>query len=91
MRDIGLGTHPDADVWRSAQARKRTLVTQDSDFADIRAYPAPHAGIVIADLPDRLTTATKTHVILGGLAPLVGPSLAGAVVTISPGRMRVRR
>ena len=91
VRDVGLGRHPDHDVWRYAQSQMRTLITQDSDFADIRAYPAPHAGIVIADLPDQLAIAGKMRVILDGLASLAGQSLANAVVTIAPGRVRVRR
>ena len=89
--DVGLGRHPDHDVWRYAQSQMRTLITQDSDFADIRAYPAPHAGIVIADLPDQLAIAGKMQVILDGLASLAGQFLANAVVTIAPGRVRVRR
>lgn len=91
VRDVGLGTHPDADVWRYAQAQARTLITQDGDFADIRAYPAPHAGIVIVDLPDRLSITVRIQLILDGLASLAGQSLADAVATISPGRVRVRR
>lgn len=91
VRAVGLGTHPDADVWRYAQAHAQTLITQDNDFADIRAYPTPHAGIVIADLSDQLSTAMKMQLILDGLASLAGQSLANAVITISPGRVRVRR
>ncbi|HEY7343419.1 MAG TPA: DUF5615 family PIN-like protein [Ktedonobacterales bacterium] len=91
VREVGLGAHPDADVWRYAQGQARIIITQDSDFADIRAYPPPHAGIVIADLPDRLVIAAKMQVILDGLASLVGQSLANAIVTIAPGKVRVRR
>jgi len=91
VRDVGLGTHPDADVWSYAQAHTRTLVTQDNDFADIRAYPAPHAGIVMVDLPDRLSIAVRMQLILDGLASLAGQSLANAVVTISLGHVRVHR
>ena len=91
VRDVGLGRHPDADVWRYAQAQAQTLITQDNDFADIRAYPAPHAGIVIADLPDRLAIGAKMQTILDGLSSLVGQSLANTVVTIAPRRVRVRR
>jgi predicted nuclease of predicted toxin-antitoxin system len=29
VREVGLGTHPDADVWHYAQAQTRTLITQD--------------------------------------------------------------
>jgi predicted nuclease of predicted toxin-antitoxin system len=91
VRDIGLGTHPDADVWRYAQTQVRTLITQDGDFADIRAYPAPHAGIVIVALPDRLSITVRIQLILDGLASLADQSLANAVVTIAPGRVRIRR
>ena len=91
VRDVGLGAHPDADVWRYAQAQARTIITQDSDFADIRAYPPPHTGIVIADLPDRLVIAAKMQVILDGTASLVGQSFTNAIVTIAPGKVRVRR
>ncbi len=31
VRDVGLGAHPDADVWRYAQAQARTLITQDGE------------------------------------------------------------
>lgn len=82
VRDVGLGAHPDADVWRYAQAQARTIITQDSDFADIRAYPPPHTGIVIA---------AKMQVILDGMASLVGQSFTNAIVTIAPGKVRVRR
>lgn len=68
VRDVGLSTHLDVDIWSYARAQARTLITQDSDFADIRAYPQPFAGIVSADLPDRLTVAAKIQVILDGLA-----------------------
>jgi hypothetical protein len=46
---------------------------------------------VIADLPDRLVIAAKMQVILDGLASLVGQSLANAIVTIAPGKVRIRR
>lgn len=91
VRDVGLGAHSDVDVWRYALTHALTLVTQDGDFADVRAFPSPHAGIVIVDLPDRLSIALRLQLILDGLAPLAGQSLADAVITISPGHVRVRK
>jgi predicted nuclease of predicted toxin-antitoxin system len=78
-------------VWAYAQAHDETVLTKDKDFADIRAYPTPHAGIVIVTVPDVITVTTFVQLILDGLASLVGQSLASAVVTIAPGRVRVRR
>ncbi|HVB74645.1 MAG TPA: DUF5615 family PIN-like protein [Ktedonobacteraceae bacterium] len=91
VRDVGLQKHPDSDIWAYTQAHSEVLITKDKDFADIRAYPPPHPGIVIVDVPDVLTVATLVQLIIGGLASLAGQSLTNAVVTISPGRVRVRR
>lgn len=90
-RDVGLATRPDTEVWAYAQAHSAILLTKDKVFADIRAYPPPHAGIVIADVPDVITIATLIQLIIDGLSSLAGQSLANAVVTIAPGRVRIRR
>ena len=91
VRDVGLATRPDAEVWTYAQAHAAIVITKDKDFADIRAYPPPHASIVIADVPDVISVATFTQLMVDGLASLVGQSLTNAIVTIAPGRVRVRR
>lgn len=91
VHTAGLATRPDHEVWAYAQAHHETVITKDKDFADIRAYPTPHAGIVIADIPDTVSVASFVQLILDGLASLTGQSLVNAVVTISPGRVRVRR
>ena len=91
VRAVGLGTHPDADVWAYAQAHQLTLITHDEDFADIRQHPPPHAGVVMVDVPNRLTVASRVKIIVDGLGQLAGQLLADAVVTIAPGRVRVRR
>jgi predicted nuclease of predicted toxin-antitoxin system len=87
----GLASRPDSEVWAYAEAHTEMVITKDKDFADIRAYPPPHAGIVIVAVPDLITVATFMQVVLDGLASLAGQSLADAVVTIAPGRVRVRR
>ncbi len=91
VRNVGLGTRPDTDVWAYAQAHQQTIITKDKDFADIRAYPIPHAGIVIADIADTVTITAFVQHIMDGLASLTGQPLANAVVTILPGRVRIRR
>ena len=47
--DEGLGGATDAEVARVCIAEERALVTQDLDFADIRAYPPGDSsqGIVV--------------------------------------------
>jgi predicted nuclease of predicted toxin-antitoxin system len=91
VRDVGLQHRPDTEVWAYVQAHQETLITEDKGIANTRNYPPPHAGIVVSDSPDILTIATQIQLLLDGLASLVGQSLANAVITISPGRVRVRR
>jgi predicted nuclease of predicted toxin-antitoxin system len=91
VRDVGLRARPDSDVWVHAQAQQETLITEDKDFANPQHYPPPHAGLIISDLPDKLTIATQVQILVDAVISLTGQSLASAVVTVSPGRIRVRR
>jgi predicted nuclease of predicted toxin-antitoxin system len=38
VQDEGLTGHDDRDVWGTTQVAQRALVTQDLDFADVRAF-----------------------------------------------------
>ena len=54
--DEGIGGAMDSDFASVCLAEERTLVTQDMDFADIRAYPPEeYPGIVVF----RLTSQTR--------------------------------
>ena len=89
VRDVKLRGHPDNEVWAYAQAHGQIVVTKDKDFSDIRAYSTPHFGIVIVDVPDNITVIMFMRRIIDSLNSLAGQSLANAVVTIAPGRVRV--
>ena len=46
--DEGMGGASDPEVLAACLAEERVLVTQDADFADIRAYPPrSYPGIVV--------------------------------------------
>ena len=54
--DEGMGGATDAEVTRVCTDEERVLVTQDMDFADIRAYPpGEYPGIVVF----RLTSQSR--------------------------------
>jgi len=57
--------------------------------------PTPSGSVApwrfFVDVQNVFTVATLLQVIVDGLATLNGQSLANAVVTISPGRVRLRR
>jgi predicted nuclease of predicted toxin-antitoxin system len=85
-----LGGHPDADIAAVCRAEHRVLVTLDTDFANIDAYPpADHAGIVVL----RLARQDKEHVlrVLASLVPhLVTADLVGRLWIVEETRIRER-
>ncbi|MBI3405795.1 MAG: DUF5615 family PIN-like protein [Acidobacteria bacterium] len=51
---------PDAEIWRTAQAEGRFLITQDLDFSDVRRFaPGTHAGILLV----RLSSPSRNELI----------------------------
>ncbi len=47
VREVGLKEHPDTTIMAYAQQERRTLLTLDEDFADLRFYPlGTHCGII---------------------------------------------
>jgi predicted nuclease of predicted toxin-antitoxin system len=91
VRDVGLRSQPDPVVFAYAQAHSETIITLDKGLGSLLQYPPPHAGIVAARLPDRLSIDQKVDIIVAGLSSLAGQSLASMVAIIEPGRVRVRR
>lgn len=89
--DLGMGGAKDPAVFAYAQAQSATIVTGDKDFSNVRAYPPPHAGIVVIEVPDTLPPDARKHIILGQIATLAGQALANALVIIEPNRIRIRR
>ncbi len=88
--DQKLGGRPDADIAVACKAERRALVTLDTDFGNIDAYPpADYAGLVVL----RLARQDKEHLlgVLGILAPhLVTADLAGRLWIVEETRIRER-
>lgn len=52
--DQGMGGTADSDLASACLHEKRVLLTQDTDFADIRLYPpSEYPGIVVFRLPSQ--------------------------------------
>ena len=85
-----MGGEPDPSVAEVCSAEGRTLVTLDTDFADIRAYPpSEYAGIVVL----RLRQQDKAHVlgVLHRIRPLLeNEPLRGLLWIVDEERVRVR-
>ncbi len=89
-RDVGLLSQPDPVVFTYAQRTGRTIITLDKGQGGIVRYPVPHAGIIVARLPNSLTSPQKVQIILAQLATLAGMAFTDQIVIIDQRRVRVR-
>ena len=85
-----MGGATDEDVLTVCLAEDRVLVTQDTDFADLRLYPPKnHAGIVVF----RLTNQARDFVLQIGerlTDTLSGTSPRGQLWIVEDSRIRVK-
>jgi predicted nuclease of predicted toxin-antitoxin system len=90
VHDQNLAGKADADVASVCQEERRALVTLDTDFADIRAYPpTQYAGLVVL----RLKRQDKSYVLelLTRLTAMLSEEpLAGHLWIVEEWRVRVR-
>lgn len=88
--DQHLGGRPDADIADVCKAESRVLITLDTDFANILAYP-PDAffGIVVLRTNDHAKPTVLT-LIRQMLQVLATEPLQQRLWIIEPGRIRVR-
>lgn len=78
----------DEDLLRRARSEDRVLVTLDKDFGELAVVRAqPHVGIIrLVEIPARRQGSVCAVVL-----ERYGTMLArGAIVTVEPGRVRVR-
>ena len=87
--DRDMGGAADPDVAAAVREESRALVTLDTDFADIRAYPpADYAGLLVL----RLKRQDKPHVlaVLRRVLPLLSTEpLVGHLWIVGEERLRV--
>lgn len=89
--DAGLRGRPDADVYAHAQTHRQTIITGDLGFANIIGFPPPHAGMIVARLPETAPLSDRLQEVMNALRALAGQSLENTLVIVEQGRIRVRR
>lgn len=87
----GLAGRPDPDVFAACRREGRVLLTLDTDFADVRAYP-PAAGPGVVVLRPRDQQVDAVLALLSRVVPLWAEEPpAGALWIVTEQRVRVRR
>ncbi len=88
--DEGMGGASDPEVLAACLAEERVLVTQDADFADIRAYPPrEYPGIIVFRLSNQ-TRDTLTEVGTRLINTLARSSPEGHLWIVEDARVRIR-
>ena len=86
-----LGGVPDPILFGAAVQERRTLMTFDTDFADIRRYPPKsHCGIVVFRLDDQRWSSIK-YPVEQLLSSLERQACEGVLVIVEQDRIRRRR
>lgn len=92
LRDIGLASASDADVFQVALDDDRVIVSEDTDFGTLLALQdtTKPSVVLFRGVQDR-SAANLLSLLLANLPAIAGDLDAGAVVAIENARVRVRR
>lgn len=92
VADVGLRGKPDGDVFAFATEKGLAIVTGDLDFANTHTYPlGTHAGIVVIRLPEEMSIMKRKRLTLAALMVVPHDELAGNLLIVDPGGIRLRR
>ena len=90
MFEEHLAGRPDAHVASVCQREQRALVTLDTDFADLRAYPPDqYPGLIVL----RVRQQSKPHIlaVIGHLIPMLSTEpLDARLWIVEEDRVRIR-
>jgi len=88
--DAGLGGTADSVVRDFALKHERTLVTIDSDFSHILRFPPEGTPGVVWLRPWPPTETAIATLLDGAMRQLADVPIAGKLVVVEPGRIRIR-
>jgi predicted nuclease of predicted toxin-antitoxin system len=91
VADIGFSAADDTDILQRAQEDERVVVTLDADFHALLALTEAISPSVIRIRIERLRAQVLTNLLLTVIGECEEDLEQGAVVTVEPSRIRVRR
>jgi predicted nuclease of predicted toxin-antitoxin system len=92
VRDEGLGGASDITVFETCLAEERTLITLDHDFGNVLRFPPESSyGIVILEVPGRLSEAAIVQRLKEFLAIVATRPLRRELWIVEPGRVRIHQ
>lgn len=92
MRDLGLADTEDVEILERAAADDVVVISQDTDFTNLLAWQrAAKPSLILLRSVNAVTAADIAALIIANLAAADEALRAGAVVSLFPDRVRIRR
>jgi predicted nuclease of predicted toxin-antitoxin system len=91
VRDTLLRGKSDEEIFAHAVRDSLVILTGDVGFGNILRFPlGAHAGIVVCRFPNESAPVETNQDVLAVLRALPPDRIAGALVIVEPGRVRIR-
>jgi predicted nuclease of predicted toxin-antitoxin system len=92
VRGEGLGGASDTTIFETCVAEERTLITLDHDFGNVLRFPPESSyGIVILEIPGRLSEDVIARRLEEFLAVVATRPLRRELWIVEPGRVRIHQ
>ncbi len=92
VRDVGLRGAPDKKIWQRAIDQGWTLVSGDQGFANTLTFPlGTHFGILVGRFRNETPSNEVTEALAAAIESLSDEEIRGNLITVEPGRIRLRR
>lgn len=92
VRDVGLQNASDEAILEYARRDGLVVVSQDSDFTNLLAYQkASQPSLILLRIPNAVAAADIAAILAANMEAVLEYLVAGAIVSLNPDRIRVRR
>lgn len=92
LRDLGLASASDEEVFRIATDQDRIVVSADTDFGTILAHQqTAHPSVILLRRQRSRKPSSQARLIIENLPSVAEALGTGALVVIEPTRIRVRK
>lgn len=90
--DAGIRGATDPVVMAWAASEGRTVVTADREMGNVFVYPpTKFSGVMLVRIPEFIGPDLRVERVVAALQEFSGVELAGTIVVVEAGRVRVRR
>ncbi len=87
--DAGLRSQPDVAIFAYARAYHMTILTFDTDYLNLAAFPSPHAGIIVLrSFPRDTSVSDLASAVLKAVSQLAHLDISNRVYQLGPSGLK---